>query len=396
MMASIDIIDARSKVTPNDFSPVVGVINWVMMVSTVLTGLTRIGMKLVVSRELNNDDFVISFAVVFSIAQTIAVAVQVGHGIGQRQDSLSQASLQVYQKAGYSVDLLFIINLALSKISVLLLLRQITPVRPYQIGALGTMVLVAAWSIISFFASAFQCGVPGSWKILDPKCFDQTAFWTFFGIMNILTEFLIIALSISVLWGVHISRKSRWTIIACFATRISIIGAVIAQLVFLRRFSGSSDKTFDGWHYDLLTVIVQNLSVITACVPFVKNFMLGLESGMIRIDDQERRRQMSTAAYNMSSNSDKRNQYIRKPSAGAADGSNDSARAPHRSRSGQEDTDLELREIDRMPLNTGMRPEPVSNSITIQTAGRPEDGSRTSDEGRIRATTKISVIRGGR
>ena len=67
MMASIDIIDARSKVTPNDFSPVVGVINWVMMVSTVLTGLTRIGMKLVVSRELNNDDFVISFAVVCSL-----------------------------------------------------------------------------------------------------------------------------------------------------------------------------------------------------------------------------------------------------------------------------------------------------------------------------------------
>jgi hypothetical protein len=172
------------------------------------------------------------------------------------------------------------------------------------------------------------------------------------------------------------------------------VGAVIAQLVFLRRFSGSSDKTFDGWHYDLLTVIVQNLSVITGCVPFVKNFMLGLESGMIRIDDQERRRQMSTAAYNMSSNSDKGNQYVRKPSAGAADGTNGSA--THRSRSGQKDTDLELREIDSMPLtNTAMRPEPISNSITIQTTtGRPEDGSQTSDEGRIRATTKITVIRG--
>jgi hypothetical protein len=65
MMASI--LDARSMVTSNDFSPVVGVINWVMMVSTVLSGLTRIGMKLVVSRELNNDDFVISLAVVWSL-----------------------------------------------------------------------------------------------------------------------------------------------------------------------------------------------------------------------------------------------------------------------------------------------------------------------------------------
>ena len=55
---------AKSVVTSRDFSPVVGVVNWIMMVTTVLSVCTRISMKLFVSRQLNNDDFVISCAMV--------------------------------------------------------------------------------------------------------------------------------------------------------------------------------------------------------------------------------------------------------------------------------------------------------------------------------------------
>jgi hypothetical protein len=76
-------------------------------------------------------------------------------------------------QAGYSSELLFVINLALSKISVLVLLRQITPARPHQIAALSTMVLIGIWSVASFFASAFQCGIPNPWEILGSRCFHQ-------------------------------------------------------------------------------------------------------------------------------------------------------------------------------------------------------------------------------
>jgi hypothetical protein len=123
--------------------------------------------------------------------------------------------------------------------------------------------------------------------------------------------------------------------------------------------------------------------------------MLGLESGMIRIDDQERRRQMSSA-NNTSSNHYNSNQgarYLRKPSALAA-GTSASNRKP--SGSGQEDTDLELRNIDNMPnAAPEMRPEPVLNTTSIRTtAGQPNDSRQSSDEGRIRATTEITVDHG--
>lgn len=62
----------------------------------------------------------------------------------------------------------------------------------------------------------------------------------------------------------------------------SVIGAVIAQLVLLGQHRRSQDITFDNWSYYLSTQFVQNLGVITACVPYIKNALLGLESGMFQ------------------------------------------------------------------------------------------------------------------
>ena len=68
-----------------------------------------------------------------------------------------------------------------------------------------------------------------------------------------------------------------------------MIAPIIAQLVYLNHYSTSSDPTFDLWPEALCTSLVQNLSVITACIPYIKSFFLNLESGMIRADDLRRR-----------------------------------------------------------------------------------------------------------
>ncbi len=62
----------------------------------------------------------------------------------------------------------------------------------------------------------------------------------------------------------------------------SVISAVVAQLVLLGQHQNSKDLTFDNWSYYLSTQFVQNLSVVTACIPYIKNILLGLESGMFQ------------------------------------------------------------------------------------------------------------------
>ena len=44
--------------------------------------------------------------------------------------------------------------------------------------------------------------------------------------------------------------------------------------------------------------LVQNLGIITACVPYIKPFLESLESGMIRTDDLRRRGVTAAYGYN--------------------------------------------------------------------------------------------------
>ena len=57
----------------------------------------------------------------------------------------------------------------------------------------------------------------------------------------------------------------------------------IVQLYLLNsRYADSSDPTFDMWLVVLTAEIVQSLSLITACIPYLKPFLEALETGMIR------------------------------------------------------------------------------------------------------------------
>ena len=62
----------------------------------------------------------------------------------------------------------------------------------------------------------------------------------------------------------------------------SIIGAVIAQLNLLSKLRNAKDITFDSWPYSTSTQFVQNLSVITVCIPYVRNVLVGIESGLLQ------------------------------------------------------------------------------------------------------------------
>lgn len=69
-----------------------------------------------------------------------------------------------------------------------------------------------------------------------------------------------------------------------------IVVATVVQLIKLRELLQSQDPIFDGWQYYLTTQLIQNLSVITACIPYVKNLFLAMKSGFFQTGDFHLRR----------------------------------------------------------------------------------------------------------
>ncbi|KAL8704096.1 MAG: hypothetical protein Q9201_002730 [Fulgogasparrea decipioides] len=73
--------------------------------------------------------------------------------------------------------------------------------------------------------------------------------------------------------------KRKLISIICFGLRSLVIGAAVAQLTLLTKRPIAQDQTFFSWPYYLSTQIVQSLSIITACIPYIKNVLIELESG---------------------------------------------------------------------------------------------------------------------
>ena len=82
-----------------------------------------------------------------------------------------------------------------------------------------------------------------------------------------------------------------------------VIACTIAQLKYLGSVDYTADVTYSLWPAILCNQLVQNIGIITACVPYIKVFFQSLESGMIRTDDLRRRGLITAYGYGSSSKS---------------------------------------------------------------------------------------------
>lgn len=84
-------------------------------------------------------------------------------------------SLCMRVQAAYAGDLLYILSLTFSKISLLMLLRLLTPVRKQinAISSLGTAIFL--WSLASLLSAAFQCHTPRVWAFIGNQCFQKVS-----------------------------------------------------------------------------------------------------------------------------------------------------------------------------------------------------------------------------
>lgn len=116
--------------------------------------------------------------------------MQTPNGLGQHQDVLSASQIDKFYKVillaraeeiletdsrqfDYVSNLLFILNLCFAKLSVIQMLRIITPVKLHVRIVLGTGAFIVAWSFASELAAAFQCEPPNPWKVIENQCFDR-------------------------------------------------------------------------------------------------------------------------------------------------------------------------------------------------------------------------------
>lgn len=82
----------------NTWTPAVNVLTWFMLVTAILSVLTRLGTKYFIFRKWTFDDGLATTSMVFCIAQSIAVSMATKNGLGQHRDMLSDLRVESMMK----------------------------------------------------------------------------------------------------------------------------------------------------------------------------------------------------------------------------------------------------------------------------------------------------------
>lgn len=97
------------------------------------------------------------------------------------------------------------------KVSILCFYRRIFPQRWFKHSLVGLGLFVSGYSIAGFIGSAFQC-VPlrKLWAPTAPgRCINLGALVTAVGVINIVTDFVILGLPMPLLWHLGVPRRKK-------------------------------------------------------------------------------------------------------------------------------------------------------------------------------------------
>ncbi|PQE26900.1 choline transport protein [Rutstroemia sp. NJR-2017a BVV2] len=244
----------------------------------------KIFVKWTMAKRFDLDDLFMLLGMIITIGYDIAVSMQVAGGLGQHQSTLSESQLIKYQKASYASQVLIPLSLCMAKLVLLQFLRALgrQDVRRNVTDIIILFTIVTY--IILMFPILFQCPLPDTWKVLSPQCFNQTAFWTAFGVIDILSDLSTIGLPIFLLHDIRLKTRQKYTTIATFGTRILIIPLTILRLIYLHRTphpSSTPDYTSQSFTLHLLTAILINLSATLTVIPFLNPIMNGLQTNIL-------------------------------------------------------------------------------------------------------------------
>ncbi|KAL9564970.1 hypothetical protein ACKAV7_010884 [Fusarium commune] len=273
----------REHATATDKAPIVRAMTALLMVIAILAATLRIATRLTTVGSLGLDDGLVAASTVLAIIQSIIVIFEGSAGLGKR-DGLHNDQVSLIIKSQYASNILFITVLFLTKISATRTIRSMAP-RERQRLILITEGVISLWALGSIIASLFECSLPKPWDYIHGKCFSRALFWTVFDILNIMTDITITGILIDLFKSLQTSRSKKFLVIGVFGCRILITPAIISHIYYFRKATELGNPIFDLWAPTVIVQVIQCMSIMVTCVPFLKPFMDSVESGQMNAGD---------------------------------------------------------------------------------------------------------------
>ncbi|KAJ4113483.1 hypothetical protein NW765_011084 [Fusarium oxysporum] len=171
-------------------------------------------------------------------------------------------------------------NLALAVIKTIFLLQyyRAIPVRQYKKTYITSVVLVTCWSLSQIFLNTFMCvPIASFWDVtIKGTCILNKSSFYVGAAGNILTDILIMALTIPVLRSLKLGRRQKWILMSVFCLGIF---TCLISLVRIKFLNIGTDITWHNVESASWSVSELCCGIICACVPTLRPLLSGHERG---------------------------------------------------------------------------------------------------------------------
>ncbi|KAK5382381.1 hypothetical protein LTR20_005984 [Exophiala xenobiotica] len=281
-----------SKLSSDDNGPWVIVAAYIFLVLSLMTIFIKLFTRFKATNHLTLNDCFILTAAFFALGQTITITVAENYGLGKKRSKVSDADFETFEKVIPTVPPLrsaLMLIKRLGNASLTFLVIAINPTRRLLISCYSILGFLAAWTLSSMFALAFQCNLPRPWDYSNNTCVDRFALNVGIYSFNILGDVLIVIVPFAMMQKVQVSASRRFVVSALFSSRLSVPAFTIAYLVFKRRelTSGRDNPTRSALVPQVFAQIMMNVSIIAACIPSLKPFLADIKPGLIVVNIPE-------------------------------------------------------------------------------------------------------------
>ncbi|KAM5458012.1 hypothetical protein McanCB49686_002439 [Microsporum canis] len=248
--------------------------------------LNRVVVRLITSKKLASDDYVIIGSLVICVAMntvnivgmlyvfTNILRFPVNHGYGRPSSEVSKSDLQTALELYFALQMLYRVTINMTKLSILLLYRKIFDTERFRFKLICDIlfIYIILYTIATFLVTIFQCDpIPKAWSRAIPgSCINLTAFWYANAALHTLTDVMILILPMPVIKGLKLPQRQKLALIVVFALGVFVCGTSITRMLTLNTSSKASDVNEETALSTLWTTIEANTAIICACLPMIR------------------------------------------------------------------------------------------------------------------------------
>ncbi|KAG9231474.1 hypothetical protein BJ875DRAFT_406887 [Amylocarpus encephaloides] len=224
---------------------------------------------------LGADDWCILVAWVLAAAFDLDPINQVKFGLGQHiydlpLDTNFSASLELY----YFGELIYFINIAITKVAVLILYLRLATSKRLRIIIWSVMAFVILTSVASVFATIFQCTpIQKAWEVpmtSHGTCINVNSLFYANAGLDIIHDLIIFVLPMKMLYQLQLPKRQKYALIMVFAVGGFVVVTGCIRLYYLQGAQASQDPSYDNVGGAVWSSIESNIGVVCASLPHFK------------------------------------------------------------------------------------------------------------------------------